>query len=318
MDELDQLRHEVGERMVHNNKVDLDQLRRKVRNRLIFCIVGALGLGIVAVLMLRNPMVLFFAAFGGVFISIFVMNKPRKAYREAFKQTYVLQSLESVFTDVDYIPDQGISYDTIAATKMMNMGDRFRSEDYISARYRDIGFEQSDVHIEEEHESTDSDGHTSRSYVTIFRGRWMIFDFNKEFRANLQIVQKGFRNAKRKRFFGKKENLFKKVDMESEVFNRNFQVYAQNEHDAFYIITPAFMERIKNLTDHNKGKLMFCFVGDRLHIAIHDNKDSFEPGSVFKAIDEQAAMAKIRGEIEMITQFVDELSLDNNLFKWRD
>lgn len=293
---------------------ELNELRIAARNRVLLCIGLFGGLGIAAVAATRQPFILFFVLVIGVIFSMLLTNKPRKRYRAAFKQAFVRHALESVFTDLTYQPDWGISYDTIAATKMMYMGDRYHSEDYICARYRNVRFEQSDVHIEEERQSTDSDGHTHTEYVTIFRGRWMIFDFNKQFRANVQIAQKGFRTAKRKRFFGKKETLFKKVEMESETFNKAFQVYAQDEHDAFYIITPAFMERIQNLAAHNKGKMMLCFVGNRLHIAIHDNKDSFEPGSVFKPIDEEKVTQKLRSEIEVITQFIDELSLDNNLF----
>lgn len=304
---------------------ELNQLRNQAKNRLIACIVTVIAAMILSIIIVQSrssfftPVVFVFPFFFvviGIIVSVLVMRKPRQRYRDAYKQALVRRSLESVFTDLEYEPELGISYETIASTKMMNMGDRFHSEDYISAMYRNIRFEQSDVHIEEEHTTTDSDGHTSTSYVTIFRGRWMIFDFNKEFRANLQIAQKGFPNARRKRFFGKKETLFKKVEMESDSFNNGFYVFAQNEHDAFYIVTPAFMERIENLAAHNRGKLLFCFVGDRLHIAIHDNKDSFEPGSLFKSIDETAAMEKIRGEILTITQFIDELNLDNTLFKY--
>ncbi len=293
---------------------ELNQIRTQLRNRLLICFGCVVVLGIAAALVVKHAFVFFFVLVLGCILSMLVVQKPRKRYRTAFKQAFVRKSLESVFTDLEYEPDAGISYETIADTKMMSMGDRFHSEDYISGRYRNIFFEQSDVHIEEKHESTDSKGHTTTSYVTLFRGRWMIFDFNKEFRAKLQVVQKGFPSAKRKRFFGKKENLFKKVELESEAFNHAFQVYAQNEHDAFYVITPAFMERIQNLAARNTGKLLFCFIDNRLHIAIHDNKDSFEPGSVFRPIDEQASLDKIRSEIQVITQFVDELELDNNLF----
>ena len=143
----------------------------------------------------------------------------------------------------------------------------------------------------------------------------MIFDFNKEFKANVQVSQKGFGNSKVKRFFGKKEEIFKKVSMESESFNKKFNVFAQNEHDAFYIITPSLMERIERLDENNKGKLLLCFIDNRLHIGIYDGKDSFEPGSVFKEIHEQEAIEKISNEIKVITQFVDELNLDNTLFK---
>ena len=294
---------------------ELNELRVAARNRLLCCIGGVVALGIAAVAATRQPFLLFFFLVPGIIVSALLMKKPRQRYRAAFKQAYVRRALQSVFTDLYYDPERGISYDTIAATRMMNMGDRFRSEDYISGRYKDIPFEQSDVHIEEERQSTDSEGHTTTEYVTIFRGRWMIFDFNKEFKANVQIAQKGFPNAKRKRFFGKKEELFKPVEMESEIFNKQFRVFAQNEHDAFYIITPSFMERVQSLTARNKGKLLFCFVGNRLHIAIHDNKDSFEPGSIFKRPDEEKLTQKLRVEIGVITQFIDELSLDNNLFK---
>ena len=109
--------------------------------------------------------------------------------------------------------------------------------------------------------------------------------------------------------------LFKKVSMESESFNQKFNVYAQNEHDAFYIITPSLMSRIEKLDELNKGKLLLCFIDNRLHIGINDNKDSFEPGSVFKEINEEETIKRIAADVEMITQFVDELNLDNELFK---
>ena len=124
-----------------------------------------------------------------------------------------------------------------------------------------------------------------------------------------------FSNSKVNTFWGKKEDLFKKVSMESEEFNKKFNVYAQNEHDAFYIITPPLMERIERLAEKNKGKLLFCFIDNKLHIGIYDNKDSFEPGSVFKQINEEETLNKISEEIETITQFVEELNLDNDLFK---
>jgi len=213
--------------------------------------------------------------------------------------------LQSQFTDLVYSPREGIPRETITATQMMSMGTSFHAEDYVRARYRDIPFEQSDVLIQQS---------TGKTVVTIFQGRWMIFDFNKPFRANFQIVQKGFPCAKHRRFFGAEDSLFQKISMESEAFNEEFRVYARDAHDAFYVITPALMEHLQRLANHCDGKLMFCFVGQRLHIAIHDNKDSFEPGSVFKAIDEEKATRKIREEIEVITQFIDKLSLDNNLF----
>lgn len=144
--------------------------------------------------------------------------------------------------------EKGISYEQIASTQMMNMGDRFCSNDYFKAKYKNINFESSDVHIQEEH--TDSDGDTI--YVTIFRGQWFVFDFNKPFKANIQVCAKNFSNARRGSLFSKTK--YNKVDMEDIEFNKEFRVYAQNELDAFYVLT-KMMDVVKACAKHEKETL---------------------------------------------------------------
>ncbi len=294
---------------------ELENLRLKIKRRYIICLIFTIIATIFTVS--YNFMLIIFPIALGMIITAIATFKLDARYKSLFKKTFVVKALEKKFTDLIYEPEHGISYATIADTNMMYMGDRYHSEDYVSAKYKDIKFEQSDVHIEEEHETTDSDGNTSTTYVTIFHGRWMIFDFNKTFKADVQIAQKGFGNSKVKTFtlFGNKNDVFKKVSMESESFNKKFNVYAQNEHDAFYIITPSLMSKIEKLDELNKGKLLLCFIDNRLHIGINDNKDSFEPDSVFKKIDEEKINTRILQDIEVITQFIDELNLDNDLFK---
>lgn len=294
---------------------ELEELRVKIKGRYIKGIIITILVTVFFIFLM--PSLIMIPIILGIIITVFSTAKLKYQYKSTFKKIFVVKALESKFTDLVYDPDRGMPYETIAGTNMMYMGDRYHSEDYISAKYKDIKFEQADVHIEEEHTSTDSDGHTTTTYVTIFKGRWMIFDFNKTFKADVQISQKGFGNSKAKTFtlFGKKDDVFKKVSMESESFNQKFNVYAQNEHDAFYIITPSLMARIEKLDEFNKGKLLLCFINNRLHIAIYDNKDSFEPESVFKEINEEEIIPRISKDIEMITQFVDELNLDNDLFK---
>ena len=102
--------------------------------------------------------------------------------------------------------------------------------------------------------------------------------------------------------------------MEDEDFNNRFRIYAQNEHDVFYILTPALMEKIKKVTDSVTGQILFCFVDNKLHIGIANNKDSFEH-SIFVKIDKKQIIEEISKDIKLITDFIDELNLDNNLFR---
>lgn len=297
------------------NKEELEGLRLELRNAYIIAIVVIVVVLLISILFIKSifiPMVIIIL---GIVITMLITSKKRQQYQKGFKDYFVLSSLNQYFEELTYKPEQGMPYETIANTKMMNMGDRYHSNDYMKGKYKNICFEQADVHIEEEETTTDSDGHTTTSYVTIFKGRWMIFDFNKSFKANVQVSQKGFGNSKIQLHFGKKEQLYKKVSMESEEFNKKFKVYAQNEHDAFYILTPSLMERIERLEENNKGKLLLCFIENKLHIGLYDGKDSFEAGSVFKAIDEEKVREEIEKDIKTITQFVDELNLDNTLFR---
>ncbi len=289
---------------------ELEVLRKKASSSVLKGIIGSIIVAIV--LFLIHPFIAFFVIVFGIIITVVISNGPIRKFRLAFKETFVLKSLESNFTDLIYKPESGLDESVISRTGMIDMGDRYSSNDFISGKYKNINVVQADVHIEEEHETTDSDGDTHTTWVTIFRGRWMVFDFNKPFKANIQVCQKGFGNSKLNSRGTKKK--YQKVMMEDQVFNNNFRIYAQDEHEAFYILTPTLMEKMKNLTNKIPGKLLFCFVNNQLHIGIYNNKDSFEHG-IFTKIDEEKVTQEISQDIRLITNFVDELNLDNDLFR---
>lgn len=230
-----------------------------------------------------------------------------KFYKE-FKNIFVLKTLQRFFENIDYKSEEGFTKEYIDDVGMLDTGDRIYSNDYISGTYKDIKFEQSDIHIEKKHEEEDDDGNKEEVWETIFMGRLMVFDFNKNFKANIQVVSHTF---SANTLPWKKK--FSNVKMEDIEFNKNFSVYAESEHEAFYILTPHFMEKIKDITKKLNCGVMFGFVDSRLHIAIDNNDDSFEY-NVFKPINEQEIEEDIDKDIRIITNFVDELNLDNNLF----
>lgn len=297
---------------MQENKETLNALNKMRKTAKTRAIIGGI-IAIIAILGLNIAIDSFISIILTVIVLVVIVlfaGKPYMEYRSKYKEFFVQSSLEGIFENLIYEPNEGIPRDLIKNTQMMHMGNRYSSNDYIEADYNGVHFKQSDVCIQEE--STDSDGDSTTT--TLFRGRWMVFDFNKEFKANLQVVQKGFKNAKRKRFFGKEEEKYKKVEMEDVSFNNEFKVFAQNEHDAFYILTPQMMERIRKVANGIEGRLIFCFVGNVLHIGIHTNKDSFEP-KLMKELDMETEKQKVLNDINLITGFINELSLDTRLFK---
>ena len=74
------------------------------------------------------------------------------------------------------------------------------------------------------------------------------------------------------------------------------------------------MEKIKKLSNDIDGEILLCFINNELHVGLYNNEDSFEH-SVYKKINEEKINNEISRDIKVITNFVDQLNLDNNLFR---
>lgn len=260
-------------------------------------------------ILVTSPFVILIYLFTVIYMKGKVNAKDIEIFNNEFKKIFVLDSLKKFFEDITYYPNKGFSKEFIENIGMIDTGDSYSSNDYICGKYKNILFQQSDIHIQEKHEEKDEDGETEIELVTTFMGRVMIFDFNKEFKTNLQVASHYFEANSLP--WSKK---FTRVQMEDIEFNNTFSIYAESEHDAFYILTPHFMEKLKDITKKLKCGIMFCFVDNKLHIAVDNSQDSFEY-NVFKPIDEQKIEENIIKDIKLLTQLIDEFDLNNDLFK---
>ena len=215
-------------------------------------------------------------------------------------------AVKNILTDVQVDVNNGIPSYVIQETHSMSTGDRYHSSNFVSGKYKDIKVMMSDVHIQDEHE--DSEGHTS--YVTIFLGQWMIFDFNKNFKSNVQIWEKKVFGGISRSW----KSSLKKVELEDIEFNKKFKVLSENELDAFYIITPKLMERVKAVEAAINGTIMLVFYNNQLHVAVYNNKTTFNV-NIHKTINFEEFARESLKDLDAIIKFVDILELDNDLFK---
>lgn len=257
---------------------------------------------------------IFMAAFFALVITAVIVavatRKEAVAYKKAYKAYFVEQNLARTFTDLRYNHNAGLNKQVLKDTQMINTGDRYSSNDLTMGKYKDVEFTQADVHIEVE--STDSDGNTT--YTTIFRGRFMIFEFPKKFNFKLEVFSK---------FFGARMipgknpqtgRKFERFEVESTEFNKKFKIYAEDGFETFYLLDPAFIAKIEKLGAEYNKKMILCFIDNKLYVGLNEGKDSFEPPRPFKPIDEEVELEKIHKDIKVITDFVDELSLDRKIF----
>ena len=291
----------------------------KIKNQIIVTVIIVALLLIPIIITSRNTMTTIFGIvlLGNFAIVISVIiarvfnHKARQAYHDAYKAYFVEQSLKTTFTDLNYSHEAILPATILESTGVITTGDRYSSNDYISGKYRDIAFSQADVHIEEA--ETDSEGHVE--YDTLFRGRFMIFEFPKQFEFKLAIIGNNFSAYTRPTSRGNNARKMEKISTESGEFNSQFRTLAEDGFEAYYILDPAFMVKLMDIDKNHNGKDIFCFMDNQLIIGINDGKDSLEPPQPLKPIEESNEKAKITNDIKMITDLVEQLSLKHKIFK---
>lgn len=259
--------------------------------------------------------VLFFVILIGV-ILFFILSaitghsKKFNAYKTNFKAIFVEEPFRTVFHEVIYDKDQGFQKERIKATGMMMLGNRYDTNDYVMGHYKDVKFERADIKIQQ-HTNTGKHSHTT----TYFHGRWMIFEFNKNFHFDLQIIKRGFHYSQTNQsFFIDSEERRHKLELEDVNFNEQFSVYAQDDHEAYYILTPAFMAVLNNLYHSLDGSFMLGFVQNQLHVAINTKRDAMEP-PIMSSIDLSSIKQDVQREIDAIINIIDGLDLDRDIYK---
>jgi hypothetical protein len=223
--------------------------------------------------------------------------------RKSFK-TEVLQGvIESFVENGVFDPFKGLSQSVVYSTEFLKKADRFDSEDFLSGKMDGVSFVSSDVKLQERHVEHTSNG-TRTTYVTYFLGRVFRFEFNKSFDGFLQVLEKGKPTKRRG---------YQKIKLESVDFNKKFKTYCTSEHAAFYVLTPHFMEALREFEKNNKGKISFSFIDNYLYIGINNFRDTFEL-KMFRELNE-ATFNEFKRELFVIQEIVKELKLNNDIFK---
>ncbi|MBN2540527.1 MAG: DUF3137 domain-containing protein [Bacilli bacterium] len=282
---------------------EINEKKAKYEHQIIlgYVITGIAFISYIPLGMAIGPVAFVLIAFpflGGAFYAGYYSKKIKKISND-FKKVYVTQEMKKIFPDSSYYYDRGFSEDEVIASGLLFKRDRYHSEDMIRGMFENVSFRCSDVLQREVH----SNGKTTTT-VTVFQGRFYEFDFPKIFRNNLLLLQ-----PMQFRPFSK----FHKIKMESIEFNSSLKVYAEDDHEAFYILTPQLMERLIQMDRKYFNKITFSFLNHRLYIAIDSRIDYFDI-KPFKTVDE-SILQEYQEELRDIKDFILELQLNETLFK---
>jgi len=227
-------------------------------------------------------------------------------YRIEYKNAVCRMVLEKMFDVEEFDPVKGFSKSFVQNTYLVRRGNKFSSDDYVRGKYKGYSFERSDILVQEE----TSDGESS-STVTYFEGNWTVFEFPKKFSNYLMLKEKGlfFTSGPSGGIFSEKPST-QRVKFESIEFNEMFATFAQDEHEAFYLLSPPLMEKIMELKKSSAGELTIGFINNKLHILFNTGENHMEP-RLFTSVDEND-IKRIEEEMSMVGRIVDLFRLNEN------
>lgn len=233
-----------------------------------------------------------------MFIVKNLINKedPNKYTTLDYKNYVIRKAIEGEVQELVYEPRFGLPNSVYEDLNAILDGNMYRKEDFITGKYHDVYFAQSDLVVEYK----DDD-----SSMTYFKGRWIGFNYPKQFQGTVIIKDKKF-------FYGAKRKELGDIQLENPLFNEMFTVKSSDMHLAYYLLTPQIMERLMYLKQNAKGTIVACFKDGILHIFINNGQDSFEPN--LRKINLMSDIQKFKYDFSLVSGIAAILNINDNIY----
>lgn len=235
----------------------------------------------------------------GKYLSKSLFNSDIEKYKKIFAKNVTLEILQNIFKEVKYNPTDELppkDFAEIIDNAKIPTSNSYSSDDYISAKYKNIVVEYSDIRMGYTPRNSDSNYHEN------FKGKWLVINFEKKFKSNIQIGPRIY-NGKKINQMLKGKN-YKEIQTNDIDFNKKFVIYTDNEKEFYNILTHDKIEKTKKLYKETKGKIFLFFLDNKIHVGIGDKKNFFEP-NIYKSFNLESEKRKILDQINIIIELID-------------
>lgn len=142
-----------------------------------------------------------------------------------------------------------------------------------------------------------------------FRGVFVEFDMNKNFEGHTFLYE----NAPTSRGILYNHAAFENVQLEDVDFCNRYKIFSDNQIEARIVLTPAFIERFKNIKTAFKAKYMrAAFKDKKITIAVNAGKDLFAMANFSKDTNAET-FVELFNEILSVLQMIDALKLNQKI-----
>ena len=196
-------------------------------------------------------------------------------------------------TDISEFKDLPIFHDIYKLTSLI-------VDDYVTGKYNSVPVVMIDVYV-------------VYKKVALFNGLIVKIPVNKKFTSPIYInSQSTSVNNLLNVNLNMDTSIKPQIHLEDPVFEKYFDVYADDQVEARYILTTGFMNRLVSIASKNKNSTVSCsFIDGYMYLAL-DGKDWFDIPSG-KSFSEIGNWQRVLVDFIDMFRIIDELKVEQNI-----
>lgn len=274
-----------------NIEKDLSEIEKRRKYLISFLVITCIIL--IAFAIYSNTLFVFFQFYICLLIAVILYIV--KKYKSQAKKVF-MPKLISYIGNLQVITQYNQLRKYVKSLEIVHGYNIFSCDDCFLFNFNGVHFSISEIKLTYE---SDSD---RKRRNTIFKGLLISFKSFKQFKHNVLIKQKAMGKAAS----------YNKITLEDPEFGKLFDVYGFDQIEARYLITPAFMNRMVQLSKNFAHGLFASFENGMVNILIPSEKDWFDLPITKSATDIENCRAIL---IEFLSLFsiADTLKIDQNI-----
>lgn len=232
----------------------------------------------------------------GVLLPFIIYDSYKKRFETILKKR-IMPSLMSAFGHMNWTANRVVDPSEVQNFKIFSYWENMSTDDNFYGTYKGLPLNISEARLY--YETRDSKGR--RHTHTVFKGAIITIGVAKPFVGHTIV---------RKRAFLGNNKCYQEVKLEDPEFSKMFYVDSNDQVEARYVLTTAFMERFKKIKNAFSAEHAECaFKNNKLMLALSTNKDLFALGNFKTPLTDTKPFTKFLTEIISIYEMIDMLKV---------